>query len=162
MAWYNEMVRVLRFLINDLDGSTYDDTRLEETLIVSAQLVYTGIDFNKSYTIDIDTLVLSPDPTASPKDDWFINLVCVKAACIILGSEVKTLAAQSYRIQDGPAQIDTAGVYKATKQLYDEMCQKYDVMVMQFKAGDSAAGQLVTTPYTQEYINAGNPLRNFT
>lgn len=162
MSWYNEMVRIVRFLVNDLDASTYDDTRLEETIVVAAQLVCSGVDFDKTYTIDIDTLVLTPDPTAPPKDDWFINLVCIKAGCIILGSEVKTLAAQSYRVSDGPASIDISGAYKATKELYTELCQKYDIEVMRYRAGDSIAGQVVTTPYTQERINAGNPIRNIT
>lgn len=161
MSWQNEMVRIVRFLINDIDADTYSDSRLEETILASAQLVYTGIDFSKDYTIDVDTLVLTPDPTASPKDDWFINLVCVKTACIIMGSEVKTLAGQSFTIKDGPASIDVSNAYKASKELYDDLCDRYDIMVVQYKVGDSVGGNAIMTPYTQSGLNVGGYVRNF-
>ena len=107
MAWQNEMVRILRHIINDLDSSSYSftDDRLEESILVSAQLVSTEIDFDKDYTIDVDALVLSPDPTASVKDDAFINLVVLKSACIILGSEVRSNALNSIALKDGPSSI---------------------------------------------------------
>ena len=57
MSWQNEMVRIVRFLINDIDASSYTDERLEETILVAAQSVYASIDFPNTYTIDVDTLV---------------------------------------------------------------------------------------------------------
>lgn len=162
MSWQNEMVRILRYLINDLDATTYSDSRLEETLLVAAQLQYASIDFSNTYTIDVDTLVLSPDPTElTTKDDWFINIVCVRAACIVLGSEAKTLAAQSYKIKDGPSSIETGESYKNTQLMYKDMCDKLAYMIMDYKAGNSVAGHAVLTPYTQERLTDGNPIRNF-
>jgi len=161
MSWQNEMVRIVRFLVNDIDGSTYSDSRLEETILVAAQLQYASIDFSQTYSIDVDELSLSPDPTESTRDDWFINIVCVKAACIILGSEAKTLAAQSYMIKDGPSSIDIGAAYKNTHQLYKELADKLDNMILQYKAGNGSAGQAILTPYTQERISSGNPIRNF-
>jgi len=162
MSWQNEMVRILRFLINDINSVTYEDCRLEETLLVAAQLKYAEIDFDRTYTIDVDSLSLAPDPTAvTPKDDWFVNIVCLTAASIVLNSEAKTLAAQAYRIKDGPSSIETGGAYKATKELSDEMSAKVDIAVMRYKAGDSVGAQAILTPYTQQNINAGNPIRNF-
>jgi hypothetical protein len=161
MSWQNEMVRILRFLINDINSATYEDCRLEETLLVAAQLKYAAIDFNNSYSIDVDSLSLSPDPTeTNPKDDWFINIVCLYAASIILSSEAKTLAAQSYKIKDGPSSIEIGDAYKATKELADEMAERVDIAVMQMKAGDSVGAQAVLTPYTQEYVAQGIPPRN--
>jgi len=162
MSWQNEMARIVRFLVNDLEGDSYTDARLEETILVAAQLMYANIDFDNTYTIDVDTLALSPDPTDATKDDWFINIVCTKAACIILGSEAKTMAAQSYAIKDGPSTIDTRGAYQATQQMYKDMGDKLDKMIVDYKAGNSIAGHAVSTPYTQERINSGNPIRNFT
>jgi len=162
MSWQNEMVRILRFLINDIDSSTYSDSRLEETLLVAAQLQYASIDFDNTYSIDIDTLTLSPDPTTlTTKDDWFINIVCVKAACIVLGSEAKTMAAQSYKIKDGPSSIETGEAYRNTQMLYKDMCDKLAYMIVDYKAGNSVAGHAVLTPYTQERLTDGNPIRNF-
>jgi hypothetical protein len=161
MSWQNEMVRILRFLINDISGSTYEDCRLEETLIVAAQLQSAAIDFDNTYTIDVDSLTLSPDPTeTNPKDDWFINIVCVQAACIILNSEAKTLAAQAYRIKDGPSSIDVSASYSSVKQMADDLCDKLAQMIMEYKAGNSVGGQAILTPYTQDRLTSGNPIRN--
>lgn len=162
MSWQNEMVRIVRYLIDDIDSTSYDDCRLEETLLVSAQLQSSAIDFNNDYTVDVDNLLLSPDPTeTTPKDDWFINIVCVQAACIILNSEAKTLAAQAYLIKDGPSSIEMGGAYRAIKSIAKDMCCKLSQMIMQYKAGDSVGGLAILTPYTQDRVASGNPIRNF-
>ena len=72
MPWQNEMTLIVRHLVNDLDSSnyTFTDDRLEESVLVSAQLASLEIDFESTYTIDVDSLTLSPDPTtSSDKDD---------------------------------------------------------------------------------------------
>jgi hypothetical protein len=161
MSWTNEMVRIVRFLVNDLDAASYTDDRLEETILVAAQLLYCTMDFDNTYTIDVDSLSLTPDPTLiDPKDNWFINLVCVKTSCIILGSETKTLAAQSYRITDGPATIDIQGAYKSTKEMYDSCSLKLEKMIVDYRCGNSIAGQAVLTPYTVESGGAGELINN--
>ena len=50
MAWQNEMTLIVRHLINDLDSSDYTfvDSRLEEAVLVSAQLSLLEIDFEKT------------------------------------------------------------------------------------------------------------------
>ena len=55
MAWQNEMSIIVRHLINDLDSSSYTftDSRVEESILVAAQLVLIEIDFDKA-TIAID------------------------------------------------------------------------------------------------------------
>jgi hypothetical protein len=83
-TWQNEMVRIVRHLVDDLDAATYSDSRLEETVLVSAQMVQLQVTFDKTYTVDVDELLLTPDPTAATRDNAFINLVCLKTACIIL------------------------------------------------------------------------------
>ena len=156
MAWYNELVLILRHLIDDLDSSseTYDDDRLEEVLIVAAQLMTTQVDFDNSYTIDVDLHSISPDPTsAGNKDDDFINLTCIKAACIILTGEAKSLAAQSYTIKDGPSSISVKGAYDATKNLLDQMKLYLALAIQHYKAGNSVAGKAILTPYTSSYVS---------
>ena len=92
MPWQNEMKVIVRHLVNDLDSSdyTFTDSRLEEAVLVSAQLASLEIDFDNTYAIDVDSVSLSPDPTSGNKDDSFINLVCLKTAQMLLGSELKT------------------------------------------------------------------------
>ena len=47
MAWQNEMTLIVRHLVNDLDSSdyTFTDSRLEESILVSAQLSFLEVDF---------------------------------------------------------------------------------------------------------------------
>jgi hypothetical protein len=162
MGWETEITRMVRFLISDLDAVSYSDSRLEETILVAAQLLLNTIDFDRQYLVEVDCLSLSPDPTqTSPKDDFFINALVLKTTCIILGSEAKTLAAQSYRIKDGPSSIDIGASYQATKELYKNMCDKLDKMILDYKAGNSIAGHAIITPYTQEGVSQGHPIRNY-
>jgi len=151
MAWQSEMVRMLRHIVNDLDSSSYSftDDRLEESILVSAQLVLTEIDFENTYTIDVDGLVLSPDPTTlGDKDDAFINLVVLKSSCIILGSEVRSNALNSIALKDGPSSIDLRGITTGLTRLYEHLCEKYESCVMQYKSGSSVAGQAILSPYS--------------
>lgn len=155
MGWYNEMVLILRHLINDLDSSseTYDDDRLEETLIVAAQLIMTQIDFDQTYTIDVDLHSISPDPTlAGSKDDDFINLTCIKAATIIIGGEAKVLAKQSFTVKDGPSSISVKGAYDATRDLLDKMNEDLALAIQQYKAGNSVVGKAILSPYTSSFV----------
>lgn len=162
MVWQNEIARIVRFLVNDLDATSYTDDRLEETILVSAQLLLDTMDFTNTYTVDVDTLVLSPDPTTlATKDNFFINILALKTACIILGSEAKTLAAQSYRIKDGLSSIDISSAYQSIKQMHKEMVDKLDKIIFDYRAGNSLAGTSILSPYTQEYIGYGEPTRNF-
>ena len=151
MAWQNEMVRMLRHVVNDLDSSSYSftDDRLEESILVSAQLVSTEIDFENTYTIDVDGLILTPDPTTlGDKDDAFINLVVLKASCVILGSEVRSNALNAIALKDGPSSIDLRGITAGLTKLYEHLCEKYESCVMQYKAGGSIAGQAILSPYS--------------
>ena len=84
MSWQGEMTTIVRQLIYDVDPAnyTYSDERLETTILVSAQLVSTEVDFEETYRIDVEQCTLTPDPTDptqtaanADKDDGFINLV---------------------------------------------------------------------------------------
>jgi hypothetical protein len=166
--WQNELVRIVRFLINDVDAVSYTDDRLEETILVAAQLIHNSVDFSVSYTIDIDQTILSPDPTEGTKDNDFINIVAIKTACIVLGSECKTSAAQGWRVKDGTSSIDTTASYQSLHQLYKELSDQLDSMLMSYQAGNSIGAGAVLTPYTQQYISngltynqQGTEIRNF-
>lgn len=148
MAWQNEMSNIVRNLINDPDGSTYTDARVEQVILVAAQLLLGKADFQNDYTIDVDLLALSPDPTTvSPKDNNFINIVSLQAALIFLKGEAKTLAAQAYRITDGPSSIDVTAAYKALQEQAKEMQDLLDWALTEFNMGNSQ-GEAILTPYT--------------
>lgn len=153
MSWQNEMARILRFLVDDVACVTYTDDRLEETIVVAAQLAQFDVSFDKTYTVDVDELIITPDPTAATRDDAFINLVSLKAACLILNAEAKTKAGQAVRVRDASSEVDMGNSYKAVAERAKQMCEDYKMSIIQYNAGNSRAGHAVITPNTVERIN---------
>ena len=148
MAWQNEMTLIVRHLINDLDSSDYTfvDSRLEEAVLVSAQLSLLEIDFEKTYTIDVDSVSLSPDPTnASDKDDSFINIVCLRTARMLIGSELKTNSLNAISLRDGPSALDLRGIVSGLKILFDDINKRYEEAVIQYKL-NGVVGQAILGP----------------
>ena len=144
------MGTIVRHLVNDTDSDnyTYPDNRIETTILVAAQLVSTEIDFEQTYTVNVDSFTLSPDPTdSSAKDDGFINMVSLKAACIILGSEYKTHSLSSIRVTDGPSTIDMAGIATNFKSLWQDLCSRYEQYKLNYIASNGNTGEAVLSPF---------------
>lgn len=161
MSWQGQMSTMLRHIVNDVDSSSYKFTtqRLETTLLVAAQLVATEVDFPNTYTVDVESCSLSPDPTdLDTKDQDFVTLVVMKAACIMIGSEVRTEASNSISIKDGPSAIDLRGVSNTLVVLYQDLCKKYEDAVVGYQAGGSIAGQAILGPYSpgSDFIRRGH------
>lgn len=150
MSWQNTIPVMVRYLISDVDDSNYkySDARLEKTTLVGAQLVSLELDFPNIYSIDIENDGLTPDPTEiETKDNSFINLVALKTACIIIGSEMKVEAANAISIKDGPSAIDLRGVSSTLSILYRDLCDKYVKMADDYKfTGET--GQAILGPYS--------------
>ena len=150
MAWQNEMTVIVRHLVNDLNSSdyTFTDDRLEEAILVSAQLSALEIDFENSYTIDVDSLTLTPDPTdSSNKDDSFINLVSLKTSQMLLSSELKTHSLNAISLRDGPSALDLRGIVTGLKILFDDINRRYEEAKTQYKL-DGVVGQAILGPYS--------------
>lgn len=149
MAWTDDMPTIVRYLINDLDTTNYaySNGRVRQTIVVAAQLVLNEIDFDKTYTVTISTSGISPDPTAATKDDAFINLVSLKSACLIASSELRTKGLDAIRVSDGSSSIDAGGILRGFELLSKDLCQRYENAKIQYKAGNSVAGQAVLSPY---------------
>ncbi len=157
MSWQGEMTTIVRHLTNDVDSSnyTYSDDRLETAILVAGQLVLTEVDFENTYTIDVEQCYLRPDPTDPTtslstvnKDDAFINLVSLKTACIIMGSEMKTQALNAVRVSDGPSSIDYTAVAANIKYLYEYACKNYEEYKFNYAAGNNAVGKAILSPYS--------------
>ena len=149
MPWQNEMKVIVRHLVNDLDSSSYTftDSRLEEAVLVSAQLASLEIDFDNTYAIDVDSVSLSPAPTSGNKDDSFINLVCLKTAQMLLGSELKTHSLNAISLKDGPSALDLRGIVSGLKILFDDINKKYEEATTQYKL-NGVVGQAILGPYS--------------
>lgn len=151
MSWQGQMGTIVRHLINDLDPDSYkfSNTRLETTILVAAQLSQMNIDFSNSYTINVETCTLSPDPTVtSTIDDPFVTLICLRTACIIIGSEIRSESGNAISIKDGPSAIDLRGVTQTLTVIYKDLCEKYEHLLLEYRAGSSIAGQAILGPYS--------------
>jgi len=172
MSWQSELSTIVRYLVNDLDPNNYQysDERIEITSVVAAQMVILDVSLPTQYDINVQSISISPDPTSDPKDNLFVNLIALKAACIILGSEVKTQGMNAISIKDGPSAIDLRGVASAMTFLYQDICAKYEKLLQDAKEDlVAAAGQAILGPYSpgadfisrthNDYDNRGNYFR---
>lgn len=149
MSWQGQMTTIVRHLISDVEATDFTDLRLETTILVAAQLTVIEVDFTNTYTINVEGCTLSPDPTdEDTQDDPFVALVCLRAACIIVGSEIRKESGNAISIKDGPSAIDLRGVTATLSDLMKSLCARYDQTLLQHKAGSSVAGHAILTPYS--------------
>ena len=146
--WKTEMVIMVRHLINDLDQPyEYDDERIESLILIAAQFVLTDVIFSTTYSVDLTEHELTPDPIDT-RDNDFINLVCLKAACIVETNEAKSAAGQAISIKDQGSAISlggTGGVLDGRLQIWRQgSCKKYEESVLKFlQTGSSVGGRII-------------------
>ena len=132
MPWKIDLVLMLRSLIGDLDNAKFTDERLKQILVFGAYNVVNDADFSQTYSVDVGEVTISPDPI-SQNDTDFTTLTVYKSACILLGSEVKTEAANAISIKDGPSAIDLRGVTQNLNMMYQDFCKKYDDLLKTYQ-----------------------------
>lgn len=150
MSWITESVLVLRHMINDvLTPYKYDDDRLTELLIVSARMVQSEVNLVNTYTVEVDTTTLTPDPTdPTTKDDPFIELMTLKAACVLDRSEARTAATQAISIKDGSSAVDLRGSAESRiKLLKVNWCQEYQNYKEYYATITAIPGACIMTPF---------------
>lgn len=147
MAWTTDLVLFVRSLIGDLDATKYNNDRIKQVIAVSAFQINSS-NFSNSYVVDIGAMTISPDPVVDLDKD-FCNLVAYKAACIIVGGEVKNLSNQAVSYREGPNSLDLSGAAQATKALYDDLCKKYSDMSLDVAIDQGAeGGKAILGPYS--------------
>jgi len=147
MSWKVDLVVMLRSLIGDLDHVKYTDERLKQVITVGAYNVANDADFQNDYAVSVSSLSISPDPI-SEKDTDFSVLSVYKAACILIGSEVKTESANAISIKDGPSAIDLRGVTQNLNIMYQDICKKYDELLKTYQYNNTLVGQAILGPYS--------------
>jgi len=148
MSWKLKVVPVIRTLVSDLEYAQYDDDRILMNFMFAANFV--SFDVKKwSYEIDTSAVEITPDPS---DDQNFITLSCLKCACMMLNSELKTKLATTGRkvtMKDGPSEItmDRSSELASLKEFAKSACDKYEEALFQFNAGNSI-GISITGPQT--------------
>jgi hypothetical protein len=140
-------------LIDDLSSpQTYNDKRLTQVLAVAAQLVTNELNFPSKFRVDIQALTIEPSPVdrESTRDENFINLVCIKAACLIDRGETRKSVGQGIAIRDGSSSIDLRGSMDGRLRLLEKgWCSVYDDTKLEYQANRNGtiAGAAIMTPF---------------
>ena len=155
MAWQNEMVIIVRHMINDLDPSNYEfqDSRLEESILVSAQNIKSELDFYNTYSVEVDKRLLTPDPTLtatniSNKDDDFIALCCLKTAIMVTNGQLKYYAMRAISIKDGPTSLDVKGIISGLKMVLEDLTKQYEQAKLDYQTCRAGFGKAILSPYS--------------
>jgi hypothetical protein len=155
MSWQTEMTTIVRHIIGDLDSSnyTFSNSRIEESIVVAAQLIHNEMEFVVDYTIEVNGVSLSPDPTTTPvlpsnKDDDFIALCCLRSGLLLTNSLLRTYALKAFSIRDGSSAIDMRGVVAGLKMVNDDLTKKYEDVKLAYQTGKLGFGKSILSPYS--------------
>jgi len=153
MALPTELTDILRVLVNDADSTSYTDAILEKTLAVAARQVTVEMDFTQDFKITIGTTpAIAPDPTddaGGTRDDSFINLATLKAACIMDQGAALLAAKQAIAVGDGSSKIDLRERAAWLLKLLEKgWCAAFENAKLEYKSGQvQVAGAAVMTPF---------------
>ena len=152
MSWQTSLVTMVRYLINDIDSSTYDNATIENSIIVSALITTQEYSFPTSYTIELDAASISPDPTStSDYDGIAIALWTLKAACMLLTNQYKDAISSAAKVSDGDdGSIDTSVSFKGYQDILNlGPCGAYKTLLKTLVNRRSMSlGRAIMTPFT--------------
>jgi len=166
MSWQIEIPIIVRTLINDLgDQPSYSDDRLLQVIAVAAKYVQFDVNLDHKYEINVANPNISPDPI-DDRDEIFISLVSLKAACLVDQSSFRTKAAmEGIRASLGSASLSVNGQTAAWKTILDKgPCALYDELTSHWDVKDASAIKAIFSPFVgnkfdPRYIQ-GNIYRN--
>ena len=149
MTWEEEIIRIVRVLINDLTSPyEYSDERLLQVISVSAKYVQFDVVLDTTYTVDVINNTITPDPTANG-DSIFVSLVSLKASCLVDQSNFRTKASlEGIRAALGPASLSTSGSLSGWKQILDHgSCQLYAELTEHWDVMNATAVASILSPF---------------
>ena len=144
-----EMVLLLRYMIDDVDTpQKYTDERLASLLAAAAQFVYVENEFVQTYTISVMDGTIDPDPTeVDTRDDSFINLTVLKAACLLASSPLMKSSRKNISVRENQYQFDGRSRYESDKFVSQTFCQNYLDAKWEFTKSGGTAGYAIIGPY---------------
>ena len=138
----SETLPMVRHLVDDTDETDYEfsDERLSALIYVAA--MYVNQDMRGSYSISLCSQTISPEP-----DSQFINLVSLRAACMLLKGVHTGWARNDFRVSDGPTTVDMKNITDKVKQAADSACATYDRTKLDIQMGGTTlTGVVISTP----------------
>lgn len=158
MAWQQELTIIVRNLINDLSETpTYSDARIEQLLAVSAKYVQFDVVLEHQYEVNVANSTITPDPTID-NDSIFISLVCLKAACLVDQSTLRTKASmEGIRASLGSASLSVGGNLTGYQMILDHgPCALYDELTSHWDVSNASAIHAIFSPFVGNKFDAKN------
>jgi hypothetical protein len=162
MAWDDEMVAIVRALIQDYvdpdtgDPPTYTDDRLSSIILVAGLNVQARIVTANKYKINVSDVILSPDPTSTTtRDDSFINLASLKAACILVSAEVRQYTAQGISVRDGTSSVSLSRNSASLALMQKTYCSEFENAIYLYEVNGAIVGESIVGPIKQWYYGGG-------
>ena len=150
MSWQTDVPALIRVLVNDLDpdNPTYSDDRLIQTITVAARYVQFDVVLDHSYTVDIVNQTIIPDPIED-KDEIFLCLLGLKAACIIDQSTFRSKAAlEGVRAALGPALLSVNNHLSGFKEILEHgPCKLYADLTEHWDVQNATAVAAILSPF---------------
>lgn len=150
MNWEIELIEILRALLFDLEETpTYSDSTLKRLLLVAAHYVVREAGFS-DYVVDISEAEIDPDPTSQDTaNEDFVNLIALKAACIVDQGAARTANAGGILIRDDKAVVDFRDkAAKALEILKQGWCSTYEQALLEYRHDrSSATAAAVLSPF---------------
>lgn len=158
MAWQQELTVIVRNLINDLSETpTYSDARIQQLLAVAAQYVQFDVVLDHQYEVNVVNSSISPDPTID-SDTIFISLTCLKAACLVDQSTLRTKASmEGIRASLGSASLSVGGNLAGYKMILDHgPCALYEELTSHWDVSNASAIHAIFSPFVGNKFDAKN------
>lgn len=159
MSWEDHLLTMVRVLINDVvTPYEFSDERLLQTICVAAQYVQLDVNLEYTYSIDVVNSSISPNPLDN-NDDIFMNLVSLKAACIIDQSKFRTKAAlEGIRAALGPASLSISNNnLSGMKVVLDKgPCALYESLTKHWDIANATAVRAVFSPFVGNNFDPQN------
>ncbi len=146
--WSDVMTTMLRYMINDFGNpQTYDDNQLQMMLLVNAAYEVQELNFSQTFTVDIQNITLSPDPTVNdPKDYNLVNLTVLRTAVMVFANEYKASTNQAIMFKEFHSQADMRGIAPHKKDLWLEFQKLYEEKRMHYQIGIRVSSKAILSP----------------
>jgi hypothetical protein len=165
MAWDDEIVAIVRGLIQDYpddttgDPAVYTDDRLATIILIAGQNVQARVSTGSTYKINVSDGTITPDPTSTAtRNETFINLASLKAACILINAEVRQYTGQGISVRDGSSAVSLSRSPASLTLMQKTYCSEYEDAIYRFQINGLNGvpyGEAIVGPIKAWYAGGG-------
>lgn len=147
-SWQNTLITAIRVLLDDERGTLHTDSELEDAIALAASMVKTEVPLTTTYSVSINPPSISPDPVLN-NDKSFINLISLKAACLL---DKSTLGYNSLLsglgAKCGPSEFRTHSRMDGFGSMIDNgYCLSYENAKRQYMSGNRSTKKATLSPF---------------